>query len=141
MSFATILVHTRCGVWTESGPKKYGFSQKIKVRTFRTKVRTQTDLQKLNKRSNILYRYWAHRVSFCFYSCSNINYKQGAFFWINYVQGVPTQHFFGERTDMLCESYFSTKVWGKLLERSTFWAFFSRSHMMPKHLAYQFHIR
>ena len=35
----------RDGVRTESGPRMSGFSQKIKVRTLRTKVRTQTDLK------------------------------------------------------------------------------------------------
>ena len=40
-----LLLASRDGVRTESGPKKSGFSQKIKVRTLRTKVRTLTDLK------------------------------------------------------------------------------------------------
>ena len=40
-----ICVKSRDGVRTESGPKKSGFCQKIKVRTRRTKVRTLTDLK------------------------------------------------------------------------------------------------
>ena len=39
------LLVTRDEVRTESGLKKSGFCQKIKVRTLRTKVRTQTDLK------------------------------------------------------------------------------------------------
>ena len=51
----------RDGVRTESGPKKSGFCQKIKVRTLRTKVRTQTDL-KNGPKGPIFSIDWAYNI-------------------------------------------------------------------------------